>query len=222
MAPMRNRSIAYEVAVIGGGILYTLGVCFCIPSYRDRGRLARGTETPRQLRLNELAANGSPDNIHVCVSDFTLGQDHHIYQGDKGWVYVAIPAFSPDGVETGRPVIVKAFGVKGPDQLKAFYSKQRLTGLVDDDPSFDKDTLQKLQRSFPGKDLGKAVVIAEGIGFPDRGRTNAGLAAGTAMMFVGLVCVWGVIVHAKVAAGLQTELPGPEGGRGGPVPSGEC
>jgi hypothetical protein len=222
MPPTRSRSIAYEVAVIGGGLLYTLGVCFCIPNYRDWGRLARGAETPRQLRLDELAANGSPDNIHVCVTDFALGQGHHIHQGDRGWVYVAVPALPPDGVETDRPVIVKAFGVKGPDQLKAFYSKQRLTGLVDEDPAFDEDTLRTLRPSFPGKDLGKAVVILEGIEFPDRGRTYAGLAAGTVMMFVGLVCVWGVIVHETVTAGPRTGAPGPDGGRGGPMPPGEC
>jgi len=189
-------SILYGVGVLG----YSIGIALCITGYRDKGRLEKGSETPQDMRLMDLVEKDSPDNIHVRISDYVLSREHAIFQEreSKRWTKVVIPAFDPAGRVTSRPVIVRVYNVRNENQLREFYSKRQLTGLLlqDEYPLLEREEIEKLQPSFPGKDLSEAIVIGVGLDFPSRRWTQVCLIVGTALLAGGVVCVWIVLLHS--------------------------
>src|SRR5579871_4042788 len=112
------------LAAVGGGGFLLYG------GWQDWRIYTSGDPEPQEIRAADLAANGPGDNVHVKVTDFTLGAGYTITQRWGKWTCVWIPLF-PDGEkQEDVRVIVKTKDVVDEDEFRAFCRKKEVTGIV--------------------------------------------------------------------------------------------
>lgn len=197
------------VVFLVAAFAYVIGVCIIIPELRDRERLAKGSPDPREVTLTALAAETEPGNTHVQVTGYTLGTPlHHVESGIRHeWKFVVIPAMGAEGAKLKRPVIIRSFSSRTADQLKEFTGQTRLTALVNLDPSFTQAITDRYRQTFPNEKIESALVLDEGMAFPDRAAHQRMLGLGTGLMFLGVVSILGLICLERKPSSASTSEP---------------
>jgi hypothetical protein len=148
------------------GILFgLLGGPMC--GYLTKSEFAlnsRGTDTPKEVRLADLANGGRPDNVHVRVTDFALGPKYVAETKGGAWQSIVIPIFPP-GVEPrggNVKVVFKSSSVKDDAGLRKLAGQPALTGvIVNDVDNLGFDQKLKLSEQYTFADVGSALILAD-------------------------------------------------------------
>jgi hypothetical protein len=178
MRHTRFRGAGISWLLIGMGVLLTaLGVVcasFVWPEWQRAKDLER---EPQSIRLAELLEHGYGDNPHVLVTDF-VWDDGYVgvapHNGEQ-WTKVWIPLWRPD--ERGDPGQAPR---RRSDRARAVFVSRKLTqegevarlmrsnvieGLVSvrawGDEGFDSLSKYELERSYPGIDFSKCIIIED-------------------------------------------------------------
>ena len=189
--------------LIAGGVLFYIG-------YREWRLASLSHETPQQITLAKLAADGPGDNIYLDLSEFRLLPDLSVIESDgddlekSNWSYVWIPAV-PRGT-TGNPrineikVIVGTKSIRNARGLGGFCSKTTLRGLVvNETDNLPRRARDLLNEGLAGIDADSCYFFRVGQN-PTSGTLQAFLLIGGVLLFLAGAGIGGIHLWTKYAA----------------------
>jgi hypothetical protein len=176
------------LGVIAGGFLSWIG-------WQEWTIYSSGSPTPQQISAAELAADGPGDNIHVKVTDFTLGIKYVVPAKKDKWHRLWVPMFpvGPAGRRGEIKIVVETSHVADHREFDRFYERHRqqpLTGIITSDfRSLGPKLIEELKKNYPGADFSSVLVIQEGRGFPSLQEVLWLLGGGVVLISLGLAAV---------------------------------
>lgn len=132
------------------------GIALAIGFYGiSEARLAsKAKSEPSQVTVSDLISNGTPDNIHLTVTDAKADIDEYVYEyrgkDENRYTKVYIPcrSRSTDGRQVG--MVLMSTKLDSHFEVQPLGTKRQFTGMiVNEIRSLKKDELQYLQ-SIPG------------------------------------------------------------------------
>jgi hypothetical protein len=178
--------------LIIGGVMVFLG-------WQDLRLRNRGSDTPQELALADLAARGPGGNVHVRVHGFQPGVKYVIQKKGQSWNAVWIPLFPPDGPRTEARVIVKSLRVSNDAEANALAARADLTGIVSESPgALGAKEQSELEKHYPGVNFSSAYVLEEGKYFPEETRVILVFGGGLVLVSIGLLTgLFWIIFHRR-------------------------
>jgi hypothetical protein len=190
-------SLAALAGLVAGGILGVIG-------WQQRTIASLGRPEPQTIRLADLAGNGPGDNVHVTVTDFTLGE-RYVAETKRGrWNRVWVPLFPARSAQKPGEVrvVVKSFKIPDEEALRQLYQQAKLTGVITNSiHSLGSKEIKELEQGYPGADFASALVVEEGREFPRQQKVFLTLGGAAALILVGVVCGVALLVAKRRAAG---------------------
>jgi hypothetical protein len=160
---MRLRYRLMLIPLMGAGACAFFGL-------REYSLSARSSREPEEISLRDLIRRGPEGNPNIVLKDFTIFDD---YVGKKKltgrWTKVWVPIVPTDADEdsSGRPAAIRAFlfcEEGGSDnEIRQRFGRPKVRGMVNPDapkPGIIGSVL--LERSYPGTDSSKCLIIEEG------------------------------------------------------------
>jgi hypothetical protein len=160
---------------------------------------SRGTDTPKEMRLADLAGSSKPENIHVRVTDFALGPSFVAETKGGAWQSILIPIF-PQSVEPrggNLKVIFKSSSIKDEEGLRKLGTQPALTGVIVNDVAWlGNDQKLKLSEQYTFADVGSALIL-EDRAFPTTARLALYVAGSAVLLLAGVGSLIGYIVFTR-------------------------
>jgi hypothetical protein len=159
----------------------------------------RGTATPSEIRLEDLARGGPPANVHVRVTDFAPGPKVVIDNRNEHGRNVFVPLF-PRGAEPRGgllKVVLKSSKVRNEQGVRSLRAQHAITGVIVND--IDNIGLQQkaeLSSLYPFADIDSALLLAHDYRFPNTTLLALYTAGSAALVLVGLGSAVGRFVLA--------------------------
>ena len=160
--------------------LFALGVLLVMIWGLELQLLVSGTALPQAVTLAELGGQKTVANVHVTISQFTVGDHLVIESKDRRWTRVWVPLLQPDASWTQRPVVAIVTGVQNEDELTAKINRPVLTGVVTNGIFLGLGDRQceKLAEHYPQIDFSNAIALHIDRAFPSPLVTGVVLALG--------------------------------------------
>ncbi len=159
----------------------------------------RGTATPKEIRLEDLARGGPPANVHVRVTDFSPGPRFVIDNRHEHGQNIFIPLF-PRGAEPRGgllKVVLKSSKVRNEEGVQSLRAHNSITGVIVND--IDNIGLQqkaKLSNLYPFANIDSALLLAHDYRFPNTTLLALYAAGSAALVLVGLASALGSVMLA--------------------------
>lgn len=201
MTYAREETLKFVLLVV---LLFGLGFGLIIAGigWRDWTLYSKGSPVPQQIRLADLAANGSPENVHVQVIDFVLGEQYVVEKTGAKWKAVKIPLFpvgTPQRLAPPGRVLLSTSSVVDAEQLKQLYKQDNLRGIIFTDHALKPSELRELARGYPGIDFSSAMVFYHNLEFPTMTGISVKLSIGGILVLAGLMSAVGLYLINRKA-----------------------
>ena len=159
----------------------------------------RGTATPSEIRLEDLARGGRPANVHVRVTDFSPGPKFVIDNRHEQGQNIFIPLF-PRGAEPRGgllKVVLKSSKVKNEEGVRSLRAQNSITGvIVNDIDNIGWQQKAELSSLYPFADVDSALLLAHDYSFPTTTRLALYAAGSAALVLAGLASAVGSVMLA--------------------------
>src|SRR5262245_2188906 len=172
-----NRHVAKILAIIGIGLTVYGG--------SDLLLFLGGTTEPQVVTLDELGQPGPIANLHVSVTEFSLGPARLVEGNDERWTRVWVPLLRPDGTWPARPVVAHVTKVQDEQEVGEALAGKALPGVMTNRVQFlGRAQQERFAPMYPGVDLSDAIAFQVRRSFPS-------LPVALAIFVPGVLCFVG-------------------------------
>lgn len=195
-------------------ILFGVGIFLIVEGVKERSLASAASAAPEEISLTALIARGPDSNPNIILTDYALGDDIIVKSRSGSWTGAWVPAIpgKPGPERPHKPQVLQAViyssQARNAEELYQRCEQTKLRALlVNKIQSLEPDERGLLERSYPGTDFSKCLIIHEG-------REPAG--TGKVLLMVGGGILLSLAALVWFVAGLASSAraksdPAPEG-----------